>query len=971
MQFPPISGEVATDLSSRIRYATDASVYREMPVAVVFPKTVDDISKLLAFAKQQHLSVIPRAAGTSLAGQVVGKGIVMDITRHFNRILEINAEERYAIVEPGVVRDELNLALAPYGLFFAPETATSSRCCVGGMAGNNSCGANSLVYGSTRQHVLSMEVVLSDGSRCTFGNVSEEEFRQKCELPTLEGEIYRGVYNLLNNKEVQDEIVREFPDASLKRRSMGYAVDELIAQQPFSGDDDKPFNFCTLLVGSEGTLAVTTKLKLKLSPLPPPCKALLSVECTTMDDALKANLVALKHHPSAVELIDDLILELAKQNITQQRNRAFIQGEPKAIIVVEVSEQTEEEVCQKLDAITNDLKESGLGYSYTAIRGDDMQKVWGLRKAGLGIMSNAKGDSKPVTVVEDIAVAPEKYVDYFREFEALLKKYDLRCAYYAHISTGELHNKPLFNLKKKEEVEKFRAFATDAALLVKKYGGTLSGEHGDGRLRGEFLPLMVGEKNYQIFKDIKAIFDSDHILNQGKIVDTPPMNTSLRYSDNEGCDSKYELETMFDFSDTDGILRAIEKCNGSGDCKRSALFKGAMCPSYQVTRDEKEATRARANLLREFLTHSDKATPFDHKELAEALDLCLACKACKSECPSNVDMTKIRAEFLYHYYQQHPIPFRTWVIANYPIFNRLGMAMPHFFNFFCTNRFCSSIVKTMLGFSTQRSLPEVSTFSLRKWAKRNLKRPANPIKTVYFFVDEFTDTQDVAIGVKALELLQRLNYEVRVVDHAISGRTYLSKGRLKKARKIAEKNVTIFSELINDDVPLLGLEPSAILSFRDEYKDLLQGDIKKKAINLSRNCFLIDEFIADEFAQGSIRREQFTTEPCHIIFHSHCYQKALSNPQRSTAMMEIPQNYSVTELKDGCCGMAGAFGFEKEHYDFSVKVANVSLVPAINARQEGDVIAATGTSCRHQIKDTTGVIALHPVEVLHGALIGA
>lgn len=969
MQFPPISGEIATDLASRIRYATDASVYREMPVAVAFPKTVDDIAQLLLFAKKEHLSVIPRAAGTSLAGQVVGEGIVMDITRHFNRILEINAEERYAIVEPGVVRDELNLALAPYGLFFAPETATSNRCCVGGMAGNNSCGANSLVYGSTRQHVLSMEVVLDDGSRCTFGSITKEEFEQKCALPNREGEIYRNVYNLLNDKEVQTGIVRGFPDASLKRRSMGYAVDELIVQQPFSENADKPFNFCTLLVGSEGTLAVTTKLKLRLSPLPPPCKALLSVECSAMEEALKANLVALKHQPSAVELIDDLILELAKQNITQQRNRSFIQGEPKAIIVVEVSENTEEELRQKLQAITNDLKDSGLGYSYTEIRGGDMQKVWGLRKAGLGIMSNAKGDSKPVTVVEDIAVAPEKYVKYFREFEVLLKKYNLRCAYYAHISTGELHNKPLFNLKKKEEVEKFRAFATDAALLVKKYGGTLSGEHGDGRLRGEFLPLMVGEKNYQLFKDIKAIFDPDNILNQGKIVDAPPMNTSLRYSDNEGCDGKYELATMFDFSDTDGILRAIEKCNGSGDCKRSALFNGAMCPSYQVTRDEKEATRARANLLREFLTHSDKPNPFDHKELAEALDLCLACKACKSECPSNVDMTKIRAEFLYQYYKQHPVPFRTWVIANYPIFNRLGMALPHLFNFFCTNSFFSSIVKRILGFSVQRSLPEVCTFSLKKWAKQNLKKPEKPIKTVYFFVDEFTDTQDVAIGVKALELLQRLNYEVRVMDHAISGRTYLSKGRLKQARKIAEKNVALFSELINDDTPLLGLEPSAILSFRDEYKDLLQGNLKKKAVDLSRNCFLIDEFVADEFAKGNVRSEQFTAEPCHIIFHSHCYQKALSNPQRSTAMMEIPENYTVTELKDGCCGMAGAFGFEKEHFDFSIKVANVSLVPAINARQEGDVIAATGTSCRHQIKDTTGVIALHPVEILHGALI--
>ena len=970
MQFPPISGKVATDLSSRIRYATDASVYREMPVGVAFPKSEDDIAQLLLFAKKEHISVIPRAAGTSLAGQVVGKGLVMNLTRHFNRILEINAEERYAVVEPGVVRDELNMALAPYGLFFAPETATSNRCCVGGMAGNNSCGANSLVYGSTRQHVLAIEAVLSDGSRCTFGSITKEEFDQKCALPTLEGEIYRSVYNLLNDKEVQNKIVREFPDPSLKRRSMGYAIDELIAQQPFSGDADKPFNFCTLLVGSEGTLAITTKLKLKLSPLPPPCKALLSVENHTMDDALNANLVALKHQPSAVELIDDLILELAKQNITQQRNRSFIKGEPKAIIVVEVSENTEEAVERKLSEITNDLKNNGLGYSYTVIRGSDMQKVWGLRKAGLGIMSNAKGDSKPVTVVEDIAVSPEKYVSYFHEFEALLQKYGLRCAYYAHISTGELHNKPLFNLKREEEVEKFRAFAREAALLVKKYGGSLSGEHGDGRLRGEFLPLMVGERNYQLFKDIKAIFDPDHILNEGKIVDTPPMNTSLRYSDNAGCDGKYELATMFDFSDTDGILRAIEKCNGSGDCKRSAAFKGAMCPSYQVTRDEKEATRARANLLREFLTHSEKVNPFDHKELAEALDLCLACKACKSECPSNVDMTKIRAEFLYQYYRQHPVPFRSWLIANYPIFNRMGMLVPHLFNFCCTNRVLSTLIKKVLGFSVHRSLPEVSTFTLRKWATKNLKRPENPIKTVWFFIDEFTDTQDVAIGVKALDLLQRLNYEVKIADNAFSGRTYLSKGRLKRAKKIAEKNVVLFANFISDETPLLGLEPSAILSFRDEYKELVKDDLKVLAKALSKNCFLIDEFIADEFAKGNIRKEQFTTESKHIIFHSHCYQKALSNPQRSTAMMEIPENYSVTELKDGCCGMAGAFGFEKEHYDFSVKVANVSLVPAVNARKEGDVIAATGTSCRHQIKDTTGVIALHPVEILHGALIG-
>ncbi len=969
MKHLSLSGEVATDFSTRIRYATDASVYREMPLGVVFPKTIDDIVTVLHYAADNHISVIPRAAGTSLAGQVVGNGLVMDITRYFNHILEINTEEGYAIVEPGVVRDELNLELAKYGLFFAPETATSNRCCVGGMAGNNSCGANSLIYGSTRQHVIAMETVLSDGSVCTFEPVDFDTFKEKCTLDNLEGKIYKSVFNLLKDKETQQQIVDGFPDKSLKRRSMGYAVDELIDAGPFSSNSENPFNFCTLLVGSEGTLAVTTKLKLKLSPLPPRYKALLSVETHTMEEALQANLVALRFHPTAVELIDDLILNLAKQNITQERNRSFIQGEPKAIIVVEVSENSQEEVSEKIVRITNELKNCQLGYSYTKICGDEMQKVWGLRKAGLGIMSNAKGDSKPVTVVEDIAVAPEKYVDYFHEFEALLAKYGLRCAYYAHISTGELHNKPLFNLKKKDEVEKFRAFATEAAQLVKKYGGSLSGEHGDGRLRGEFLPLMVGDFNYQLFKKIKNIFDPSGILNIGKIVDTPPMNTSLRYSDNEGCDAKYELKTMFDFSDTDGILRAIEKCNGSGDCKKSARFKGAMCPSYQAAHDEKNATRARANLLREFLTHSTKSNPFDHKELADALDLCLACKACKSECPSNVDMTKIRAEFLYQYYRQHPVPFRSWIIANYPIFNEMGMFFPRLFNFFCTNPFFSTMAKKVLGFSTSRSLPTISTISLKKWAKKNLRSLKNPVKTVYFFNDEFTNTQDAAIGIKALALLQRLNYQVIMVDHSFSGRTYLSKGRLKKAKQIAEANVSIFSKIVSEETPLIGLEPSAILSFRDEYKYLVKDELKKKAQELANHCFLIDEFIAAEFTKGNIRKELFTKESRHIIFHSHCYQKALSNPQKSTEMMQIPENYSVNELKDGCCGMAGAYGFEKDHYDFSIKVAEVSLIPAITSRENEDLVAATGTSCRHQILDTTGVHALHPVEILYDALL--
>lgn len=964
-----ISGEVCNDLATRIQYATDASVYREIPLGVAYPKNIQDIVTIVQFARTHHFSIIPRAAGTSLAGQVVGNGLIMDITRYFNHIIEINVGENYAIVEPGVVRDELNMALKPYGLFFAPETATSNRCCIGGMCGNNSCGANSLIYGSTRQHILELETVLSDGSLCSFAPLSQSEFEEKCKQNNLEGKIYQNIYNLLNNSDIQNEIRTQFPDKSLKRRSMGYAVDELLDMPPFSKNDDKPFNFCTLLVGSEGTLAVTTRIKVKLTPLPAPHKALLCVENDSMDDALQVNLTALKYQPTAVELIDDLILELAKQNITQQKNRDFIKGTPKALIVIELIENSEEELNQKIEIIRSALINEKLGTHYTIIRGDEMQKVWSLRKAGLGIMSNAKGDSKPVTVVEDIAVSPEKYPDYFHEFEELLSKYDLKCAYYAHISTGELHNKPLFNLKKTDEVDKFRLFAREAASLVKKYRGSLSGEHGDGRLRGEFLPLMVGEKNYGIFIEIKKIFDSENILNIGKIVNTPAMNSALRYADNTHCESQYSIKTIFDFSDTDGILRAIEKCNGSGDCKRSALFDGAMCPSYRVTKDEKNATRARANLLREFLTHSTKKNPFNHKEIADSLDLCLACKACKSECPSNVDMTKLRAEFLYHYYQQHPIPLRSRIIAYFPSLNLLGLQFSHIFNFICTNKLLSFLAKKTMGFSTHRSLPTVSHFSLKKWSKKNLVAPQNPIKTVYFFNDEFTNTQDVAIGIKAMQLLQKLNYEVRIIDNYFSGRTFLSKGFLKKAKKLAEKNVNLYADLIDENTPLIGLEPSAILSFRDEYPQLVEENLREKAAKLSENSFLIDEFIADEFDRGHIQSSQFSTEKRKILFHSHCYQKALSNTKKSVLMMEIPDNYSVTEINDGCCGMAGAFGYEKEHYDLSMKIGELSLFPTIRNAEKGTIITATGTSCRHQIKDGTHERALHPIEILWEALI--
>lgn len=964
-------GEIITDLSTKISYSTDASVYKEMPLGVAFPKNQNDIVRLISFAKENHITLIPRAAGTSLAGQVVGNGLAVDITKHFTEILEINVDESYAVVQPGVVRDELNLKIKPFNLFFAPETATSNRCRIGGMCGNNSCGANSLLYGSTRQHIISLKAILSDGSEVEFKELSEDEFANKCLQDDFEGTLYRQIKEMLSGDDTQEEIRKEYPDKEIRRRSMGYAVDELIERQPFA-KSDKKFNFCSLLVGSEGTLAFITEIKVKLSPLPAQYKALLSIQSNSMEDALEGNIVALKHSPASIELIDNTILELAKLNIAQNKNRFFIKGDPAAILLIEILEEREEKIISKIDNIISALQHTGLVTYSTVIRGEDMDKVWALRKAGLGILSNMKGDAKPVTVVEDIAIQPAKYPLFYKEFKALLQKFGLKCAFYAHISTGELHNKPIFNLKDKEEVEKFRQFAYETALLVKRLGGMLSGEHGDGRLRGEFLPLMVGAKNYRLLQEIKALFDPENIFNAGKIIAVPPMNSHLRYdnySHDENISKKYSISTVFDFSDTAGMLRAIEKCNGSADCKKSHLFGGAMCPSYQATLAEKNSTRARANILREFITFSPKKNPFDHKEIVEILDLCLACKACKSECPSNIDMTKLRAEFLFHYYQQHPIPFRSKIISYYPSITKLGIPFSGIYNFLCTNPFVSPLLKSIVGFSQRRSLPLINSFSLQKWAKNNIPQVNDPIKTVYFFNDEFTNFQDVSIGIVAIKLLSSLHYQVKILDNHFSGRTFLSKGNLNKAKKLAEKNIELFSSLIDNDTPLLGLEPSALLTFRDEYPELVGKLLKEKAKLLAKNSFLIDEFIAAEYENGHINRNLFTTKNLEILFHSHCYQKALSDSSKSIVMMEIPLNYKVREIKSGCCGMAGAFGYEKEHYDLAMNIGELTLFPEIRRKNAGTVITATGTSCRHQIKDGTGESALHPVEILYNALI--
>ena len=945
-----LDGEFYTNESIRRIYATDASAYREVPHAVAIPKNEEDLIKLIRFASENKTSLIPRTAGTSLAGQVVGDGIIVDVSKCFTKILEVNPEEGYVWVQPGIVRDELNRELSKHGYFFAPETSTANRAMIGGMIGNNSCGSNSVVYGSTREHLLELKALLSDGTAVHFKE--EKTLRGS---GALEKKLYENVSEILLNEDHVNRIKKDFPKPNIPRRNTGYALDLLAEMQPFN-PNGKPFNFCTLIAGSEGTLALVTAAKLKLTKLPGDHKRLICIHCKSIDEALKANLVALQYSPHACELMDHYILEATKRNIEQTENRFFVAGEPKAILVVELIRDTEDSADLGVLNLVAELGQKGLGYAFPVVKGDDITKVWSLRKAGLGLLSNIPGDTKPAPVIEDTAVDVQQLPDYIADFNKILKKYDLYSVHYAHAGSGELHLRPYLNLKDKKGRALFRTIAEEIADLVKKYDGSLSGEHGDGRLRGEFIPKMIGGENYQLLKMIKKTWDPDNIFNPGKIVDTAPMDTSLRYDEDQ---KTRQFDTALDFSQDEGILRAAELCNGSGDCRKSELTGGTMCPSYQATRDEKDTTRARANILREMLTRSDKPNPFTEPEIKDVLDLCLSCKGCKKECPSNVDMGKLKAEWQYQSYKENKPSLRTKLIANYTKSISAFEAIPWAYNL------TRNLSKPLLGFAPQRSIPKMSPLTLKKWFRKkfhSLQR--TPKKKVYFFFDEFTNYLDVEIGKKAIMLLDRMGYKVAAVDHAPSGRAYLSKGFLNEARKYAEKNIRSFSDLVSDEAPLIGIEPSAILTFRDEYPSLLRNELQEKARAIAKNTFTIEEFLANELEAGNLKPEDFPREKKKILIHGHCHQKALSSMVPTKKVLKAAPNFDVQLIPSGCCGMAGSFGYEKEHYEVSMKVGELVLFPKVREAEEDTIILASGTSCRHQIFDGTRKVARHIVEIL-------
>ena len=904
-----LEGDLFIDNVQRVLYSTDASQYKEMPLAVCKPKSSADIKKIIAFAAENNTSIIPRGGGTSLAGQVVGPGIVVDISKYMNQILEFNKEEKYVVVEPGVVLAELNQFLAKHGMQFGPETSTANRCVIGGMLGNNSCGLHSLAYGSVREHILEVDAILADGSETTFKPLSKKEFQQKLNgnPNKLEKAIYENINEILSNPENQKEIVDKFPAPELTRRNMGYAIDSLLSTEIFTAGG-KTFNFCKLLAGSEGTLAFSHRIKLNVISLPPKHKGLVCAHFETLEESLLGNLVVLKHKPTAIELMDNTVMQCTKANREQNLNRFFVKGDPGAMLMIEFSFDTEKELKATAAAVEKDLHDAGLGYHFPLVTGaDKIKRVWALRTAGLGLLANIPGDRKGVPGIEDTAVLPEYLPDYVADIKKVLAKLGLDSVFYAHIATGEIHFRPLINFKDPEDVKRFDTLMNETAKLVKKYRGSMSGEHGDGRARGKFIPFMLGEKSYEFIKSVKKAWDPNNIFNPGKIVDTPPITESLRVIPGNPTP---EFETIFNFSKNNGLMRSIEKCNGTGDCRKSEMIGGTMCPTFMATRDEDKSTRGRANILREFLYSTDKENPFDHKEIYDILELCISCKACKSECPSNVDMAKMKAEFLQHYYDIHGVPLRSKLVAWLPRLNKLAMVFRPVSNFIMN----TSLLKKLIGFSTKRSVPPISKITLNRWIGKGIPKPDKETKgRIYLFNDEFTNYNESDIGIKAILLLTKLGYEVKIPVHKESGRTFLSKGLVRTAKKIATKNVNLLKDIISKETPLVGIEPSAILAFRDEYPELVEKDLQVSAESLAENSLLFEEFISTEMDKGNITASDFTTEEKHILLHGHCQQKAVASTEPSKQMLSLPSNYHVKEIPSGCCGMAGSFGYEKEH----------------------------------------------------------
>lgn len=944
-----IEGEVRFDDYSRILYSTDASIYQIKPLGVVIPKHKEDVIATVKIAGENGVSLIPRGAGTGLAGQAIGEGIIIDMSKYMNRILKVeqSSEDGDAAVrvQPGVVLDELNVHLKDYGLMFGPDVATSNRANIGGMIGNNSAGARSIIYGKTIDNILELTVVLSNGDEVIFKPLSNDELQAKMQGETLENQIYQEVKRIV--AENREEIKEGYP--KIMRRVAGYNLDEFVGE--------KNFDLTKLIVGSEGTMATVVEAKLKVVPCPK-MTALNVVHFHDLIEAMVATNEALTCGPSAVELVDKTVLDLTKDSIKYSKLRTFLREDPEAILIIEFYGDSEGELLAKIENLEKHFQEKNLGYTFVRAFDDEaISQVWQVRKAGLALLMGMKGDAKPTGFVEDTAVSPEKLPEYIPRFREIVSAQGTTAAYYAHASVGCLHIRPILNLKKGEDIAKMHVIAEQVADLVTEFGGTMSAEHGDGLARSEFMEKMFGPKLYQAFREVKRAFDPKNIMNPGRIVDAPPMTENLRY----GADYRaIQLDTYFDFSKDYGFDGAVEMCSGVGDCRKT--LEGVMCPSFMATLEEEHSTRGRANALRAALNGDLPAKALTSKRLYEVLDLCLACKACKSECPANVDMAKLKFEFLAHYYKENGLPLRNWIFGNFELMDKLGCAFAPLSNWVMRRKVTKWAFDRFLGIDKRRDFPSFAGQTFEKWFTKR-PRVTSPKKVVLFH-DTYMNYNEPNIGIAVTEILEKSGFEVILPDKMCCGKPMISKGMVRHMIKNAVYNIEHLAEYAGQNIPIVGCEPSCILTIRDDYLDLVDD---KRTKLVSDHTYTIEEFLSMLYEKGELNLDFNDTEK-DILLHGHCYQKAYIGTEPALQILGLPPGYQVEEIPSGCCGMGGAFGYEKEHYDISMKVGNLFLFKAIKEKEGEFDVVASGISCRHQIAHGTGKRAKHLVEVLAEAL---
>lgn len=944
-----LDGEVRFDALSRQLYATDASIYEIEPVGVVLPKSTEDVVNAIRVASEHGTSVLPRGGGTSLAGQTVGHSVHLDFSRHMKNVLEINAEQRWARVQPGVVLDELNVQLSRHGLMFGPDVSTSSRANLGGMIGNNSCGAHSIVYGKTIDHVIDLTVVLADGSVAVLDATRGADDLQARQLRSgLEGAIYRGIPLVL--EEFGDDIDRGFPD--VMRRVSGYNLDEL--RPP------APLDLSRLVVGSEGTLCSVVEARIRLVDKP---KHTAVVACHFNDliEAMEANILAVESQPAASELMDRVLMDQTRGQLEYEPRRRFLQGDPDALLCVEYAGDSEAEVQARCDELEKTLRNAGLGYAF--VRGTDaaqQKDIWDLRKAGLGLLMGMPGDPKPTSGVEDTCVPVEHLPEYVGRVRDLLGELDVDLAtFYGHASVGVLHIRPILNLKDRKGIATLRTLEEHMSDWVLEYGGAMSAEHGDGLARSEWIGKMFGPRLVEAFSDVKGVFDPQGIMNPGKIVDGPAMDENLRYGEGYPVSS---TETVFRYDEAGGFQQAVEMCSGVGQCRKKLV--GTMCPSFMATLDEEHSTRGRANALRGAL-NGHLPGGFDSDAVYEAMDLCLECKACKAECPSSVDMAKLKYEFLAAYHKKRGYPLRSHLFARIDRINVWLAPFAGLVNAVLRSAPNRWLMDRFVGIDRRRQMPALARQRFSSWFGQRHSQAAADAPTVVFYNDTFTEYNEPEIGRAAVQLLEAAGYRVVLPEQRrCCGRPMISKGFLEEARQRAAENIEALRPYVEKGWPIVGVEPSCLLTYRDDYIDLAPDE--DLARQVAGGVHMLDEFLNQHLDQGGSLT--FTDRPKKVLFHGHCHQKALIGTSAVTRLLATPPGFDVEEIASGCCGMAGSFGYEKEHYDVSMQVGKPRLFDVLDQADDDVDVATAGTSCRHQIADATQRRARHWANVLADAL---